>query len=80
MIMIIDLFELRTIITVSLNYIASKFTYKDTDQRKPAIPKKQDKPIMGLVSDKNFIVANAVENILAGKLTHFIQSHLLSSS
>lgn len=23
---------------------------------------------MGLVSDKNFIVANAVENILAGKL------------
>jgi len=23
---------------------------------------------MGLVSDKNFIVANAVENILAGKI------------
>ena len=29
------------------------------------MPKKEDKPIMGLVSDKNYIVANAVENILA---------------
>jgi len=29
------------------------------------VPKKDEKPIMGLVSDKNFIVANAVENILA---------------
>ena len=28
-------------------------------------PKKDEKPIMGLVSDKNYIVANAVENILA---------------
>jgi hypothetical protein len=33
--------------------------------KKPPIPK--EKPIHGLVSDKNFIVANAVENILAGK-------------
>lgn len=32
------------------------------------MPKKDEKPIMGLVSDKNYIVANAVENILAGKL------------
>jgi hypothetical protein len=31
------------------------------------VPGKDDKPIHGLVSDKNFIVANAVENILAGK-------------
>lgn len=33
--------------------------------RKAAVPKKDEKPIHGLVSDKNFIVANAVENILA---------------
>ena len=33
--------------------------------RKAAIPAKDEKPIHGLVSDKNFIVANAVENILA---------------
>jgi hypothetical protein len=44
--------------------IASKFA-RDGDKR-PAVPKKDEKPIMGLVSDKNFIVANAVENILAG--------------
>ena len=31
--------------------------------KKPAIPGKDEKPIHGLVSDKNFIVANAVENI-----------------
>jgi len=29
------------------------------------VPLRGDKPIHGLVSDKNFIVANAVENILA---------------
>jgi len=29
------------------------------------VPKRDEKPIYGLVSDKNFIVANAVENILA---------------
>ena len=38
-----------------------------TDFKKPAVPKKDEKPIHGLVSDKDFIVANAVENILAGK-------------
>lgn len=36
-------------------------------EKKPAVPKRDEKPIHGLVSDKNFIVANAVENILAGK-------------
>jgi hypothetical protein len=30
-----------------------------------AVPKKDEKPIMGLVSDKNLIVSKAVENILA---------------
>jgi hypothetical protein len=35
--------------------------------KKPSVPKRDEKPIQGLVSDKNFIVANAVENILAGK-------------
>ena len=35
--------------------------------RKAPVPKRDEKPIHGLVSDKNFIVANAVENILAGK-------------
>lgn len=35
------------------------------DYKKPLVPKKDEKPIHGLVSDKNFIVANAVENILA---------------
>jgi hypothetical protein len=35
--------------------------------RKPPIVSKGDQPIMGLRSNKNFIVSNAVENILARK-------------
>merc|ERR1719463_573108 len=34
-------------------------------KNKPSIPAKDDKPIMNLVSQKNFVVANAVETILA---------------
>lgn len=41
-----------------------KFNRADQTKRQP-VPKKDEKPIHGLVSDKNFIVANAVENILA---------------
>jgi len=32
---------------------------------KAPVPLRDERPIHGLVSDKNFIVANAVENILA---------------
>jgi len=32
---------------------------------RPEIPKKDEKPIMGLKSNKNFIISNAVENILS---------------
>ena len=39
---------------------------------KAPVPKRDEKPIHGLVSDKNFIVANAVENILAGKCVFVI--------
>jgi len=39
--------------------------YQRPGEKKAAVPKNGDKPIHGLVSDKNFIVANAVENILA---------------
>ncbi len=36
---------------------------------RPPVPKKDEKPIMGLKSNKNFIVTNAVENILAAPKT-----------
>jgi len=38
---------------------------KDKSRDKPAVPKRTEKPVMGLVSSKNFITANAVENILS---------------
>ena len=43
--------------------IAEKYTRPGA--KKVAVPLHHEKPIMGLVSDKNFIVSNAVENILA---------------
>jgi hypothetical protein len=33
--------------------------------KRPPVPQKAEKPVMGLVTEKNFIVANAVDNILA---------------
>merc|ERR1712216_594885 len=42
-----------------------KFDYHDTTERKPGVPGRDDKPVMGLVTSKNFITCNAVENILA---------------
>lgn len=33
--------------------------------RKPEVPSRDDAPVMGLVSSKNYITANAVDNILA---------------
>jgi len=35
------------------------------DFKKPVVPKKDEKPIMGLVSQKDFVVANQVENMLS---------------
>lgn len=43
--------------------VASKFNYTGT--RKPSLVKKQEKPVMGLKSSKDFVTANAVETILA---------------
>lgn len=34
-------------------------------QNKPAVPVRSEKPVMGLTTKKNFVTANAVENILA---------------
>ena len=59
------------IIQNKLHFIlVQKYQYDD-NYKKPYVPKKDEKPIMGLVSDKNYIVANAVENILAG-ISNFI--------
>jgi len=41
--------------------VAKRTTAKD----KPTVPRRDEKPVMGLVSQKNYITANAVDNILA---------------
>ena len=52
-----------------LHYLVAKISRATVP--KAAVPKRDEKPIHGLVSDKNFIVANAVENILAGKCLNY---------
>lgn len=47
-----------------------KFHYADgrgagSEASRPPVPRVTDKPVMGLVSNKNFVAANAVEAILA---------------
>lgn len=41
----------------------SEFKYPDEERRRPKVPPKDDKPLMGLKTTKNFITTNAVQNI-----------------
>lgn len=43
----------------------TKFERPNPEARRPPVPKKDEKPVMGLVSNKNFIHTNAVENIMS---------------
>ena len=47
----------------------TKFVYEG--QKKEKVPTRNEKPILGLKSNKNFIVSNAVENILSGFFINF---------
>ena len=40
-----------------------QFKYPDEDRRRPQVPRRDDKPLMGLKTSKNFITTNAVQNI-----------------
>eukprot|EP00906_Rhabdomonas_costata_P031472 RCo044447 len=42
-----------------------KFQRSVVSPTRPPVPKMSEKPVMGLVAEKNFIVSNAVDNILA---------------
>jgi len=42
-----------------------KFKYEDDDKRKPAVPTRDQKPVMGLRTNKNYITENALHNIMA---------------
>merc|ERR1711937_625073 len=42
-----------------------KFEFTDAVDKKPAVPRRNERPVLGLVTSKNFITCNAVENIVA---------------
>ena len=43
--------------------IAKQFKYPDSEQRKPPVPRPNDRPVMGLRTTKDYVTQNAVENI-----------------
>jgi hypothetical protein len=43
----------------------TKFAYSGAVDKRPAVPRRTERPVLGLVTSKNFITCNAVENILA---------------
>mmetsp|Transcript_54148 Transcript_54148/g.132377 ORF Transcript_54148/g.132377 Transcript_54148/m.132377 type:complete len:238 (-) Transcript_54148:320-1033(-) len=47
------------------NPAAVGVTRRNTEHVKPTVPPRSDRPVMGLVSQKNYVTANAVDNILA---------------
>lgn len=52
-----------------LNKQSGLFSYNDA--RKPNVPKIDEKPVLGIRSNKNFIVTNAVEAIVQGNVYIF---------
>ena len=47
-------------------FIAEKpFAYPDAEHRKPLVPRKNEQPIIGLKTTKDFIKLNAVDNIMS---------------
>ena len=48
---------------VLLSFEEGEFKYPD--ERRPAVPKQNEKPMMGLKTTKNFVTQNAVENIMS---------------
>lgn len=51
------------------NYLTAVKDFFYMDKLKPDVPKRYEKPLMGLHSNKNYIVLNAIDNILAGNNT-----------
>lgn len=43
----------------------NKFIYQDDERKRPLVPRRDDQPLMGMKTTKNFITLNAVENIMS---------------
>lgn len=57
----------KTSPTSTLRSSGESRTFSYSGPRKPAVPSKNDQPIHGLRTNKNFVTANAVEAILQGE-------------
>ncbi len=46
-------------------FIETGFAYPDADSKKPPVPRRDEAPVHGIRTTKNFITQNAVENIMS---------------
>ena len=60
-----------TLITEKVSSESSE-PFKYTDKRYPEVPKRSDKPVLGIKTNKNFITANAVQAILQGSFSNLL--------
>ncbi len=52
-----------------------KFTYQNI--RNPPVPKRDEKPVLGIRTNKNFITANAVQAILQGLICKYYYRQII---
>lgn len=64
----------RTYLRKSIKKELSASDYQRKSASKPSLPSKDDRPVMGIHTSKNFITANAVEAILQGMLWHLLDT------
>ena len=55
----------------------SKDPFRYTDKNRGPVPKPEDRPVLGIKSNKNYVTANAVEAILMG-IKHLFLSNLIT--
>jgi hypothetical protein len=58
------------------NTLSGSGEFHFNGERKPAVPSRTEKPVLGITSNKNYITANAVEAILMGKFVNATLSSL----
>ena len=61
----LGLFSMKTLINFDLIITSEGSFHYLGDSRKPPVPRRDEYPIMGLKTTKNFITQNAVENIMS---------------
>jgi hypothetical protein len=59
-------YNLPKTVMAGKSVLSNSGEFRYADKRKDGVPSKDDRPILGITTTKNFVTANAVEAILQG--------------